>query len=555
MTNEERQDSANPYRGLGDADDLKKVKTFTIPVSGSVVLFGPEIAAVATPEFQRLAGVKQLGTSYIVYRGALHTRFEHSLGSLHQAELMLRAIEANPRDPYPIEPAARRLARLGSLLHDLPHVPFGHTLEDEFHLLQRHDKNEHRVRSLLVDGDLGAVLRGALGDDEFEELQAVLLAKEDEDFAKLRYPFVGDIVGNTVCADMLDYVERDLLACGLPAAVGERFLDYLSVTGPDEGLDVDHGRLVLNMQKGGMPRPDVESEVGKLLSFRYELAERVYFHHAKNAASVMIGRAVHAAGFATGPDTPPELDENFWWVSDDLLLEALANPDVADALTLKRANDVDLDLDLASDLATRVLKRDLYKIAYLATWDDLPDAINRIDKTYREHPQRLRQLEDSLASDAGLERGHVLVHIPRSKMMSKNADVRVRAGSDVVKLHEWDKKHSHRLEALNAAHERLWRVMVYVHPDHEHAKDIVRAAAMDQFGAANRYGDSPRGSEYKRALFDSLSERWTLAAVDIGALDAAAYSEGSGRAAAEREILAAVRASRRRSGAPPLRRS
>jgi hypothetical protein len=97
--------------------------------------------------------------------------------------------------------------------------------------------------------------------------------------------------------------------------------------------------------------------------------------------------------------------------------------------------------------------------------------------------------------------------------------------------------------------------MVYVHPDHEHAKDIVRAAAMDQFGAANRYGDSPRGSEYKRALFDSLSERWTLAAVDIGALDAAAYSEGSGRAAAEREILAAVRASRRRSGAPPLRRS
>ena len=45
-----------------------------------------------------------------------------------------------------------------------------------------------------------------------------------------------------------------------------------------------------------MPRPDVESEVVKLLSYRYELAERVYFHHAKNAASVMIGRAFQELG-------------------------------------------------------------------------------------------------------------------------------------------------------------------------------------------------------------------------------------------------------------------
>ena len=58
-----------------------RVKVFTLPVSGSVVLAGPEIDVVDSPEFQRLAGLKQLGTSYLVFRGALHTRYEHSLGA------------------------------------------------------------------------------------------------------------------------------------------------------------------------------------------------------------------------------------------------------------------------------------------------------------------------------------------------------------------------------------------------------------------------------------------------------------------------------------------
>src|SRR5215469_14288376 len=70
-------------------------KIFTLPISGSVTLWGPEIEVVSTEAFQRLGGVKQLGTSYVVFRGALHTRFEHSLGSLHQAERMIQAVRSN----------------------------------------------------------------------------------------------------------------------------------------------------------------------------------------------------------------------------------------------------------------------------------------------------------------------------------------------------------------------------------------------------------------------------------------------------------------------------
>jgi HD superfamily phosphohydrolase len=545
----------NPYQSLSPRADVAAVKTFTLPVSGSVVLFGPEIDIVRTKEFQRLGGIKQLGTSYVVYRGALHTRFEHSIGALHEAERMLRAVESNPRDSYKVEDEARRLARLGALLHDLPHVPFGHTLEDEFHLLTRHDKNKKRIGRLLKTGAIAKVLTNSIGSDEFKELCRVLEAKEDKDFAELRYPFVGDIVGNTVCADLLDYVARDLRACGLECAIGERFLDYLTVNSGTDGLKADRARLVLNLNKRGMPRPDVESEVVKLLSYRYELAERVYFHHSKNAASVMIGRAVQEAGWATGPETPERLDRNFDWLSDEMLLQALANPDVESALGLAHDAEALGDRQLALDLAQGVLAHDLFKIAYLATWDDLPDAVRRISEEYSQ-PEERRALENQIARDAGLPDGSVLVHIPRHKMMRKDADVRVRTERDeVVKLHEWDAHHSRRLVSLNTAHERLWRVMAYVHPRHSDAIEVVRAAAEGRFLAASRYVPAPQpGATYRLALFKELARKWDLTSDDAEALEHAAYAPGEGRQAVEQEILAKIRDRRKASGLPRPRR-
>lgn len=494
-----------------------RAKTFTLPVSGSVVLYGPEIDVVQTRAFQRLGGIKQLGTSYVVFRGALHTRFEHSIGSLHQAERMIEPIRTNPREPYPVDAAAHRLARLGALLHDLPHVPFGHTLEDEFHLLVRHDKNAYRIKTLLTEGEVGTILRGALGDDEFGELCRVLQAKSDEEFADLKYPFVGDIVGNTVCADLLDYVVRDLVACGMPVALGDRFLDYLTVTDPDEAGATDRGRLVLNLDKRGMPRPDVESEVVKLLAYRYELAERVYFHHAKNAASVMIGRAVQEAGWAAGTATPDHLDANFHWLSDEMLLRALAEPAVEAALALKSADVA--DRVLAAELARRVLDRDLFKIAYLAVHDDVADGAARICEQYGESPAGRKALEDRLASAAGVPPGAVLVHVPRKKMMTKDADVRVRtSGREVIKLHEWDKRHSRRVEALNQAHERLWRVTVYIDPQYLEAVEIVRSAAADEFRAGSRYVERDPGSAYVDEVFRRLSLEWDVNLHDREAL-------------------------------------
>ncbi len=415
---------------LGDSPYGKRDETtvFTIPGSGAVHLFDEEMALVATPEFQRLAGYRQLGTAYLVFRGANHTRFEHSLGVLHEAERIVQSVNGNPSSPD-INQADRAIVRLCALLHDITHIAFGHSLEDEFDLLFRHDTNEARRQRLLVDSGIASLVRGAIGEDGYERFEqvnrAISASGDDKDRAisQLRpSPYVADIIGNTVCADMLDYVQRDLTACGMPVALGDRFLDFFTITPRDALDETDQTRMALNLEKRGMPRPDVESEIIKLLSYRYELVERVYFHHGKNSASVMIARAVHAAGLVHNDLGPDPEDSHFDALSDELLLHCLADRRIGEARGLPVRHDV-VDYELASTLATGVLQHHLFKIAYMGVFDDVAEHAYDLYGSYKDASRR-RSLEDELALSANLRPGDVLVHLPSPKMLLKLAEVR-----------------------------------------------------------------------------------------------------------------------------------
>ena len=107
------------------------------PVHGDLSLTPLEAAVLDLPEVQRLRGIKQLGTASYVYPGALHTRFDHSLGA---SALAHRIIAALRRDGVAVADDVAELVAVGTLLHDVTHVPFGHTLEDERRLFPRHDK-------------------------------------------------------------------------------------------------------------------------------------------------------------------------------------------------------------------------------------------------------------------------------------------------------------------------------------------------------------------------------------------------------------------------------
>ncbi len=106
----------------------------------------------------------------------------------------------------------------------------------------------------------------------------------------MRYAFAADLVGNTICADLLDYLLRDHLYTGLPAAIGHRFTSAFFIVPARRGPYSE--RVALNIMQDGYERTDVLSELLKALRYRYELSERALYHHAKLAADVMVGKAL-----------------------------------------------------------------------------------------------------------------------------------------------------------------------------------------------------------------------------------------------------------------------
>ena len=123
------------------------------PVHGDITLSRLEAAVLDCAAVQRLRGIKQLGTAYLVYPGAVHTRFDHSLGASAVAHRIVAALR---REGVEVARELDDLIGVGALLHDVTHVPYGHTLEDERRLFPRHDKGSRLAQ--LLEGELGSAL-------------------------------------------------------------------------------------------------------------------------------------------------------------------------------------------------------------------------------------------------------------------------------------------------------------------------------------------------------------------------------------------------------------
>jgi HD superfamily phosphohydrolase len=322
---------------------LQADKANTDPIHDRVYLNVLERHIVDSAPYQRLRRLRQLGTTHLVYPGATHSRFAHSLGTLRVTQDILDELFENPvtarrrdslltqwEDSLPPSDVETRklevqvLARLGALLHDFCHVPFGHTIEDDYGLLLPHDKNS--VRFDFFWGQLDSDVREAIGTELRAQLRHLALPKWSHE-GKSKYPFVEDIVGNTICADLIDYLARDFYNTGLPAGLGVHFLTYFFVT-RDDDKDMPQ-RLALRLTKADRTRgnrPDVVSEVMKYLRHRYELGERVLEHHTHVAADAMLGRAFEFLRDIVKEDN---LEDILRTLSEDALLERIAADDAA----------------------------------------------------------------------------------------------------------------------------------------------------------------------------------------------------------------------------------
>jgi HD superfamily phosphohydrolase len=111
---------------------LTKIERFRDPIRGFIELSPLERAIVDTQPFQRLRNIHQLGLSYLVYHGAEHSRFGHSLGVMYLATIAYDNVMKKHQGLFTKEQQDwfRQILRIMALTHDLGHPPFSHGTED-----------------------------------------------------------------------------------------------------------------------------------------------------------------------------------------------------------------------------------------------------------------------------------------------------------------------------------------------------------------------------------------------------------------------------------------
>ena len=163
------------------------MKIIKDPVHGYVEVEDFALALLDSQALQRLRYIKQLGFSYLVYPGANHTRFEHSLGTMFLADVASRRFGLSENEHTLVVAAA--------LLHDIGHGPFSHASEP---LMEKFLHRTHDDIDIIVEEQVGRLLR-AWGIDP-DELCAVVKGKHS----------LSQIIHGDLDVDRMDYLLRDL---------------------------------------------------------------------------------------------------------------------------------------------------------------------------------------------------------------------------------------------------------------------------------------------------------------------------------------------------------
>jgi HD superfamily phosphohydrolase len=182
-------------------------KTVYDPVYGAIAADELEWLLIQSPPMQRLKGIKQLGLVDAVFPGANHTRFEHSIGTMHMAGLMARHLG--------LEPLEVRKVRLAGLLHDLGHSAFSHAVEG---VLSRNPDIQPQISEKRVAGHeeftREIIRRSPFGDRAMacaEETfgNAEGLFSEVAEIAVGHSRPLGQIISGDLDADRVDFLLRD----------------------------------------------------------------------------------------------------------------------------------------------------------------------------------------------------------------------------------------------------------------------------------------------------------------------------------------------------------
>ncbi len=236
------------------------MKLIKDPVHGYITLSDWELRIVDTFAVQRLRRIGQLPLAYLVYPGARHTRFDHSLGSMVLAEEFSKSLGLRDDDA--------RVFKTAALLHDIGHTPFSHLFE-EF-LIEKGSTHEEIGRRIIADSD---ELRLAIEESGVDVGELIRLLEGRHRLSKL--------VSGPIDVDRLDFLLRDSYFTGATYGVIDvRRLIYLT--------RIENGELCIDERGRGVLE---ELAVARLHSFL-----NIYFHHAVRAAQLQLLRAAEEYG-------------------------------------------------------------------------------------------------------------------------------------------------------------------------------------------------------------------------------------------------------------------
>ena len=290
---------------------MSKRKIINDPVyDGFLSIDDPVILQVVEhPYFQRQRRIKQLGLTYLVYPGAMHTRFSHMLGALN---LMGRALDVLRQKDVAITDEECRGAKLAILLHDIGHGPFSHTSE--------------RVLVDVPHEEITLLMMQRINDEMHGALDTAI-----EIFAD-RYPkhFLHQLVSSQLDMDRLDYLGRDSYFTGVSEGIvgTDRIISMLNVH--DDELVVDEKGIY---------------SVEKFIISRRLMYWQVYLHKTVIAADNLLlailrrARELAASGQNLGIDGLP-LHEflTHHYTEQDFV----AHPELLDHFALIDDSDIDM---------------------------------------------------------------------------------------------------------------------------------------------------------------------------------------------------------------------
>lgn len=327
----------------------------TDPIHRYIRFSETEREIVDTVIFQRLRGIRQLAGAHLVYPSAQHSRFEHSIGTMHIAGYAGETLFS--KGYYGDEDKVQQL-RLAALLHDIGHGPFSHLFEEV--LMEKQNMNhEDMGRQIISQSEISDILgKHGYNSSEICELS----------FGQSNIQFFNEIISGALSADMMDYLPRD----GLFTGVEYGKIDYHRLISSFE-VTTD-GHLAIN-------KSALYSLESMLIS-RYEMYKAVYFHKTVRSAEVMLLRSIMLA------------DEQLN-LTDKTLDKYLS---LTDEITLERIRLLGNDNKSAARLAQDYKSRKLLKCVY-------EKFLHSHDKLNRKlHAKALFGLESRISEIAQLKK-------------------------------------------------------------------------------------------------------------------------------------------------------